>query len=313
MKTRDEKVKIFIAGLYGMSAFFVNEKFPHIGETVKGNEFFFEVGGKGFNQALCAKKLDADVTFFTALGGDYFTKELKDILEMHKFGFFQFEDTTNDFACIISDKSSQNFVVLNNGASSKLTSDHFDEISDLIISNNGVLLQNEIPLDATIKILEIAHASNLITVFDPAPVTQELINNTDILKLCDVVKPNWGEAVMLTNSNENDSPYVVATKLKKLGAKNVVITLGDEGCFMLSEDNSIFEFPRFTVDAIDSTGAGDVFSAALCVALCEGEALEEAIQFASGASALSVTKRGVISGLPTRIEVDDFITKQKEV
>lgn len=302
--------KIFVTGLFGMTSFFHVDAFPKEGQTIRSKSSFYEIGGKGYNQAYTAKKLGANVEFYTAIGNDFFSEKLICELEKDDFSYFKFDDVPNDFACVVIDYTSDNYVVLNKGASTKINEKHIISVADLIVHNKGALVQNEISFEANYSILKIAHENGLITVFDPAPITKELKNNTDILRFCDVVKPNWGEAIELTNSEIDDSPLSVATRLQDLGAKNVVITRGSQGVFVLTETGDSFCQPIWPVTSIDTTGAGDVFSAALCVSLCENKTIHEAVAFASVASAISVTRRGVISAIPNREEINDLINTQ---
>ncbi|HHV09890.1 MAG TPA: hypothetical protein GXX75_06410 [Clostridiales bacterium] len=302
--------KIFVTGLFGMTSFFHVNAFPKEGQTIRSKTSFYEVGGKGYNQAYTAKKLGASVNFYTAIGNDFFSERLIYELEKDNFGYFRFDDIPNDFACVVIDNTSDNYVILNKGASTKISEKHISSIKDLIVHNKGVLIQNEIPIEANYRILKIAHENGLITVFDPAPITNELKRSTDIFRFCDVVKPNWGEATELTNSKIDDSPLSVASRLQDLGAKNVVITRGSQGAFVLTEAGESFCQPIWPVTSIDTTGAGDVFSAALCVSLCENKTIHEAVAFASAASAISVTRGGVISAIPNREEIYDLINKQ---
>src|SRR5699024_2284938 len=95
------KSKLFVIGLYGMTSFLSVDSFPQAGETKKSCRSFYEVGGKGYNQAFAAKKLGADVCFFTALGNDFYTPSLEKQLEKEKFHFFKYNEKFNDFACVV--------------------------------------------------------------------------------------------------------------------------------------------------------------------------------------------------------------------
>lgn len=301
--------KIFVTGLFGMTSFLNVDSFPREGETKRSDISFYEVGGKGYNQAYAAKKLGFDVEFYTAIGNDFYTEKLICELTKDNFSYFKFDNAFNDFACVVTDSEGSNYVLLNKGASIEINQEHIISLKDSIKQCKGVLVQNEIPFEATYKVLEIANQNGLITVFDTAPITYEIKRNPSVFKYCDVVKPNWGEAVELTDSKINDSPLLVASRIQSLGAKNVIITMGKQGAFVLTEEKDSFCQPIWPVTAIDTTGAGDVFSAALCVLLCERKTMREAVAFASAASAVSVTRRGVRSAVPSREEIYDFMNR----
>src|SRR5699024_8398426 len=140
--------KIFSLGLFGMSSFFEVLSFPKEGQTVRSLHSFYEAGGKGYNQAYAAKKLGAHVEFFAPIGNDYYTEELKEELKKNNFKFIEYEDAPNDFASIVLNKEGDNFVLLNKGASLKVTRENVNELNKNIKSAKAILVQNEIPFDA---------------------------------------------------------------------------------------------------------------------------------------------------------------------
>lgn len=302
--------KIFSFGLFGMTSFFNVKDFPREGETVRSLRSFYEAGGKGFNQAYAAKKLGAEVEFVSAIGRDYFTEELKKILWDNGFQFIEFENFSNDFASVVSNDLGENFVLLNEGVSSIVDKEDVNNFYKNIIESQAILIQNELSFDAIERILEIAMYNQVMTIFDPAPVTKALLDNKNIFKYCTVVTPNWSEAVELTQSKINDSPEIVAGRLKEMGANNVIITMGNKGTFVLTEADESFLQPIIPVETVDTTGAGDVFAASLCVSLCKNQSIKEAVQFATAASALSVTKKGVITAIPHLNEVNKLLDKK---
>ena len=301
------KSKLFVIGLYGMTSFLSVDSFPQEGETKKSGRSFYEVGGKGYNQAFAAKKLGADVCFFTALGNDFYTPSLEKQLEQEKFHFFKYEKKHNDFACVVTDATGENFVLLNDGVSSAVGKNEIDAIREHIATSEGVLVQNELSFEATYEVLKIAHQKDKLTIFDPAPISKELKESPEIFDFCDVVTPNWGEAVDLIHGTTDMSPLEVAKKIQALGAKNVILTMGKQGSFVLTETGEYFQQPIFNTTPVDTTGAGDIFSAALGVALCEGSSMKEAVIFATAASGLSVTKKGVFSAIPLRKDIQRLI------
>ena len=100
------------------------------------------------------------------------------------------------------------------------------------------------------------------------------------------------------------SPEPLAEEIRALRVKNVIITLGEHGAYMASADGQQLYVPAFKIDSIDTTGAGDTFTAALAVALSEGRGLPEAVLFANAAAALTCTRKGVVPSLPNRKQTD---------
>jgi ribokinase len=145
------------------------------------------------------------------------------------------------------------------------------------------------------------------TILDPAPaqpLSRSLLNNVDILT------PNETEACLLLGRDPvrigtSDAPEI-ATALRSLGTRAVILKLGDRGCYYQDERND-WSVPAFPVQAIDTTAAGDTFNGALAVALAESLPIELALRFANAASAISVTRRGAQLSVPKRGEVDAFL------
>jgi ribokinase len=170
-----------------------------------------------------------------------------------------------------------------------------------------VLFQLETPLDTVRAALAIAREEGARTILDPAPA-QPL--SREMLSLVDLLTPNESEALILLGKPParvlpDDAPQLAAG-LRELGAKTVVLKLGDRGCYFDDGARGLFQ-PAFPVEVKDSTAAGDVFNAALAVALTEGRPIEDALRFASAAAAISVTRVGAQASVPSRAEVDAFL------
>jgi ribokinase len=99
-------------------------------------------------------------------------------------------------------------------------------------------------------------------------------------------------------------------KIRELGARSVIVKLGDQGCVFCGQDRT-FAAPAFPVQAVDSTAAGDTFNAALAVSLAEGASMVDAVRFASAAAAISVTRAGAQTSAPARAEVDSLLTTMR--
>jgi ribokinase len=164
------------------------------------------------------------------------------------------------------------------------------------------MLQLEIPLDAIRKAMEIARASGVPCMLDPAPVVRESFN--DLLAV-DLICPNETEAAEMTNQTVNSIAEAesAAKELHRRGAKHVVITLGEKGCLLLSDDQT-HHIESIQVTPVDSTAAGDAFAGALAVRWCETNDLVEAARFAVVAGALATTQNGAQSSLFGREAID---------
>jgi ribokinase len=167
--------------------------------------------------------------------------------------------------------------------------------------------QFENNLDAVFYGLRMAHDGGALTFLDPAPA------NTipeDVYQYVDIIKPNETEASMITGIKVNDisSAESAGRWLVHRGIKTAIVTLGERGA-VLVEANNARHFPAPSVKAIDSTGAGDIFSGVFMSALTSGMAMADAIEYATAAAAISTTRRGVIDSIPSREDVGNFIRK----
>ena len=191
------------------------------------------------------------------------------------------------------------------GANRNLTEEEIVENTDAIVLSQVLLIQLEVPLDAVQRALAIAREQNVTTILNPAPARPL---TEDLLSLVDILTPNEVEAGLLTGTPVKDERDALsaARLLLDAGAKNVVVTLGEKGSLWVSLGLEHL-FPPRRVTPVDSTAAGDAFNGALACALAEGRSMDDAIRFANAAGALTVTRRGAQSALPTRQKIEELL------
>ena len=280
---------------------------PAPGETILGGDFFMNAGGKGANQAVAAARLGGNITFFAKVGNDIFGERA--IALFRKEGI----DTSNiisderypsGVALITVDSKGENCIVVAPGANNALTAADLQSKKDVIERASFILVQLEIPLQTVEYIIKLASTVGAKLVLNPAPAC-ELRN--ELLSGIDIITPNQKEAEMLTGVTvaDTESAKEAAMELKKKGVKSVIITLGSSGALVL-HDNVFSNIAAPVVEAVDTTAAGDIFNGALIVALSEGMNMENAVQFACRAAAISVTRLGAQASAPYRSEVEDF-------
>ena len=158
-----------------------------------------------------------------------------------------------------------------------------------------LLLGLECPLDATKAALAIAKKHGIFTILNPAPA---IPMEPDFLRSFDLITPNQQEAAVLLGLNYTPEPSELADRLRAARLTNAVVTLGSRGSLLVTLSEGLL-FPALSVAAMDTTGAGDTFNAALAVALSRGKSIPEALEFATNASAWSVARRHVLDALPT--------------
>jgi ribokinase len=278
---------------------------PTAGETVLGNKFVMSPGGKGANQAVAAARLGGKVSFLGKLGEDLFGQQA--IANLQREGIstdYLLVDPNHasGVALITVDKQGENTIVVASGANMALTEAEILQSQEAIAQAKLILLQLEIPLDTVELAVKIASELGKIIILNPAPAFP-LANS--LLSQVTILTPNQTEAKILTGI-EVDSPAtagLAAQQLYKRGVANVIITLGKEGAYLLNEQVAQL-IPSYTVEAVDTTAAGDTFNGALAVALSEGQGIVDGVKFANLAAALSVTRLGAQSSLPLRQEVE---------
>ena len=189
------------------------------------------------------------------------------------------------------------------GANAQLSARDIDRLPDSLFVDTGLLLIAglEVPLDAVKAAIHRASAAGVPILLNPAPVDGDLMD-LDLLHQVDVMTPNRGELATLTGI-ETTSEEGIILAARKLPSRAVIVTLGSDGCMVL-QSGEARKIPAHIVQTIDTVGAGDAFNGALAVAMAEGRSLFEAATWASAAAALSVTRPGAQSALPSRAEID---------
>jgi ribokinase len=283
------------------------QKLPGPGETVIGDTFLMNPGGKGANQAIAAARLGGSVTFIAKVGNDLFGKQALQQFQREKINTAHVKvdpDNPSGVALIGVDKNGENSIMVASGSNSHLKKIDVEAALEQNSSAGIALIQLEIPIDTVEYAIERCYQKSMKVILNPAPA-QKL--NLDVLKHLFVITPNESEAELLTGikiTNE-DSIMEAAKILLNLGVENVVLTLGSKGAFLFNKTISKI-IPAPPVTPMDTTAAGDCFNGALAVALSENFTLEKAIAFACKAASISVTRMGAQSSLPTRKEVDEL-------
>jgi len=296
--------KIYVIGSSNTDMVVKSEKLPAAGETILGGTFLMNAGGKGANQAVAAAKLGAEVIFVSKVGDDIFGKQA--IEGFQKEGInndFVFTDTKNPsgVALILVDAKGENSIAVASGANGNLQIAEVEKAIEQISDKDTVLLQLEIPIPTVEFAIKKCSEKGAKVILNPAPA-QKL--NEAIFQYLDIITPNETEAELLTEIKVTDleTAKQAAEILHQKGVRNIIITLGSKGAYLYnSTTNCLIATPK--VQAVDTTAAGDVFNGALAVALSEGNDLEQAIDFACKAAAISVTRMGAQASAPLRSEV----------
>ncbi len=286
---------------------------PKDGQTVIGDEFFTNPGGKGANQAVASARMGAPTEMVGRVGNDIFADELLENLKTNSVGIdniFIDKNTSSGTAIIIVDASGQNRIVVIPAANGRIDESDIDRLESALKSASILLLQLELPIEAVIEAAEIAKRKNVKVIFDPAPA-QALPER--FYPLIDIITPNQTEAELLTGiavTNEQQASES-AEELIKRGVSEVIIKMGSEGVFRTDGKEKLY-LPAFKVKAIDTVAAGDAFNGCLAAMLNEGASIRQAIEWAQAAAALSVTRQGAQQSMPTRQEVESTFKLNSE-
>lgn len=286
--------------------------FPQPGETLSGQNYHIVYGGKGANQAVAAARLGAKVDFIACIGEDKIGLEMKQAFQkdgINTDSIATIQAETTGIAMIQVADSGENSIVISAGANAHLTTDIVDKFKQKILDADALLMQLETPLDAIIYATKIAKQAGKHTVLNPAPAKAL---PDELLAQLTMITPNETEAEVLTGVKvvDEQSAAQAAAVFHQKGVTIVLITLGAKGVF-ISHNTLQKIIPGFRVQAKDTTAAGDTFNGALVTALLEQKSLEEAIQFALAAAAISVTRFGAQTSIPSRQETLDFLANIK--
>ena len=304
--------RITVVGSANMDLVLRAPRIPVPGETLTGRSLQYVPGGKGANQAVASARLGAESRIVARVGDDPFAPNLRRNFLNAGVGVDHLLDTPGTptgIAVIIVDDSGQNSIVLAAGANGVLSPDDVTASRDSLLSADYVLLQNEVPIETTLRAALSARSLGVKTVWNPAPAPE--VVPPELARAVDIIIPNETEASTLTGIpvDDEDGARRAADALRKMGFGSAVITLGSRGALWFGPD-TVFLCPAFQVEVVDTTAAGDTFCGALCLALAEGNKPEEAVRFACGAAALAVTKLGAQAGIPTRAELEAFLARR---
>ena len=287
---------------------------PHFnapGETLTGTGMEIFTGGKGGNQAVACARLGAPVRMIGCLGDDgngtmYYNRLIEEGVDVS--GMTVCRGITSGVALIEVVPSGENRIALAVGANGRLTPE-VARAHEADIAECGIYMtQLENPLESIIEGMRIAHGHGLQVILDPAPARPL---PDDIFRVCDIVTPNETELQILTGmpTETVEQAAAAARTLIERGAKLVLNKRGAAGVLLVSASECRM-IPGFTVNAVDTTAAGDSFNAGLAVGLAQELPIDEAIRLANAVGALSTTKAGAQPAMPSMAQARALMAQQ---
>ena len=279
--------KISVIGICGNSTFMYADHFHENGETLVADSVFEEIGGKGINQAIAARRMKAEVSFLAAIGDDENGEKCKAAANANGLNaFFKVKKgKKTPFAFILTDKNGENRVTEYKGA--ELDKEDVQAFESEIANSDILLLQQEVLPEVNDTAVKIADKHNIKIILNPAPIR--------------AIPDSTAKSVYMVTPNEQEKQ---AIDIKRF--KNCVTTLGKDGCRINDEIN----IPSVKVKAVDTTGAGDVFNGVLAVCIAENMSIDRACRFAVTASGISVGRNYVLNAIPYRDETERMIDNE---
>ncbi len=287
-------------------------RMPNEGETLEAPDFKMGPGGKGANQAIAASRLGSEVLMLTRVGNDLFADNT--IENFRKNGidtkYVLKTEASSGVAPIFVDPDSHNSIIIVKGANNFLTPNDIQVASEDIKKCQLIVLQLEIPTETVYTAIQFGKDNNIPVLLNPAPAQPDLV--LDKVKSCEFIVPNETELSLLTGmpvDSEEDIKNAAAA-LRDAGVKNVIVTMGKRGVLWLSQDGKEQQFLPVSVNAKDTTGAGDAFIGCFSSIYVKYGDIERAITVANHYAADSVTRFGT---QPSYLDRDSFLKQYPQL
>ncbi|MEC0249122.1 ribokinase [Paenibacillus chitinolyticus] len=299
--------KILVVGSMNMDIVTQVERHPVPGETIQGNETRFFIGGKGANQAVAASRSGVSVAMAGGLGLDSFGADIRRGLAEDKINLDYVVDQPcmTGLALITVDGAGENNIILSSGANGRYGAEEIDQLD--LSGFDVILLQNEISSEANQRVLARAAEKHIPVFMNPAPI--DGFDRSQLHKVSFLIL-NEVEAEVLSGIRIEGSGQALEAgkKLLKDGIPHLIITLGSKGSIYMDQSGSQITLPAFSVDAVDTTAAGDTFIGAFAAKYVTGAGVHDCLRYATAASALAVAQPGAQSSIPTDDQVQSFLT-----
>lgn len=295
----------------GSSNFDINLKVKNIpvtGETILSSDMHTGFGGKGTNQVLTIRKVGGEADYLTCLGDDIFGELYLDYLKKKNFNleFINIiKNQNNGIAIVNIDFEGRNTIVVYPGSSSFLSPDIIFKNLDRILEYEIIMTQLEIPVE-TVEFIAEKKGSENIFVLNPSPINKDYDYST-LLPKVDILIPNEVELSQITESETANAGQIekASKKILDMGAKNLIVTLGNRGVFVNNKD--IQKFIACTdFKPVDTTGAGDAFTGAFLYKYSKTKNLIASADFANKVAGLSVTRYGTHESVPDAEEISNM-------
>lgn len=298
--------RICVVGSANVDLTFRTVRLPKPGETLAGRGLHTGMGGKGANQAVAAARLGAKVNLVACVGNDSSGADAVDRYRSEGIDTSfvrRINGQATGTAAIIVDDEGENSILIVSGANANLSPADVQHSRAAIQQADAVLCQLETPIETAIAAFRLARSAGKRTMLTPAPVVKL---PDELLNLCDLCVPNVTEMEALVGQavDSQQAAAVAAQSLMARGVKSVALTMGRKGAF-IADATQATHVPILEVETVDTTGAGDAFTAALAVSLAKGLSFHAAAQYARLVAAITISRIGTQSAFPTLAELNE--------
>ena len=282
--------KICVIGSSNIDQIAYTKNIPADGETLFGDSFQMGFGGKGANQAVMAGLLGADVYMITCLGDDVYKEMTINNYEANNVNtdHIQLVKGASGVAPIWVDATGQNRIIVIPGANNEIDAQKAISSIEAIGDISVLVGQCEIPMEVNHKVFQYAKSNSITTIFNPAPAKKL---EREFLEHISWLIPNENEFELISGMEPNDDNFL---KFNEEIPCNLIVTLGEKGAVLVDENKTHY-FDAPSVNAIDTTGAGDSFIGTFAYELSESNSPESCIKKAVEKASQSVTKKGTQS------------------
>ncbi|MGY3127647.1 ribokinase [Agrococcus sp. UYP33] len=299
---------VLIVGSINVDLTTFSARVPERGETITGDAFELQLGGKGANQAVAVARAGATAHMVGCVGDDVFGRLVTESLGTAGVELQHVRTVPGQtgIAHIRVADDGDNDIVVVPQANASLDAAQLERAFSALAGSARVLLtQLETPFAITLAAARLAREAGMTVILDPAPAAPL---DPAIWPLVDIVKPNESEASLLTGIrvDSRDGAIAAGRWFLERGAGAALITMGGAGSVLITAEGAT-DHPSIPVEVVDTTAAGDAYAGALAAAIAGGLSLEQAIRRAAAAGAIAVTRRGSSSSVPTAAEVDALL------
>ncbi len=308
---RSDKLAVLVLGEINKDLIACCERMPREGETLHAEDLKTAAGGKGANAAVACSRLGVRTFLVGRVGSDDLGRSLREsLLEngVDTSGVGTDSGSPSGVALILLEAGGKNRIIAARGANARVGHEEVAAACRLLASVSAVHMSLGIPVETVVAVARAARAKGVLSVLDagpPAPLPAELF------ALVDVISPNQTEAEMLTGVTVTgaQSARSAAERLIQMGAREVVIKLGGQGAYWLGPGGEKFAL-SFPISPVDTTAAGDSFTACLTVSLARGLPMPVALERANAAGALACLRMGAQPSMPSSQELERFLAER---